>query len=91
MRLEVLGAGGQGRLTLPDRSVRRYPRLEHFSDSLPCVERALTAHRDAGASCHSLLADMTFSVDLMARSWRHITYRSRSPGSSAYIVFSKCC
>ena len=43
MKLEVLGAGGHGRMTLSNRSVRRYPRLKLLSNSLPCVERALTA------------------------------------------------
>ena len=34
MRLEVLGADGQGRLTLSDRSARRYLPLDVLSNSL---------------------------------------------------------
>ena len=38
MRVEVLGADGQGRMTLSARSVRRYSRLEVLSNYLASVD-----------------------------------------------------
>jgi hypothetical protein len=44
-----------------------------------------------GASCHGLLADMTFSFELFEWSRWHIIHRSQSTASTSYIVFSLCC